>query len=45
MILVEEDLNTPQEDLPRKLFTADEMVSFVDTAIKEMDKTLGLYFP
>lgn len=45
MILVEQDLNTPQEDLPRKLFTADEIVSFVDMAIKEVDKTLELYFP
>lgn len=45
MIMIEQDLNTPQEDLPKRLFSKDELTGFVDVAIGEVDKTLKLYFP
>jgi len=45
VIVVMQDLNTLDEELGTRAFTADEMASYYTMATKEADDILNLYFP
>jgi hypothetical protein len=45
IVLVEQDLNTPSEDLPSRSYDMDEMRKFFQVVIPEFDAILKLYFP